>query len=249
MLKQERFRRILETLDREGQVRLAPLSETLDVSTDTVRRDLAALARQGSLTQVRGGALPISRLPSDYRVRERQDIAAKQQIARKAFSLIEDGQLIMLDGGTTAECLARLLHERQGLTVATNSFPVVTALLDHPDVEVLFAGGKLQSDYQVTLGQETVDFFRQLRAAWCFLGTYGLHPDAGLTVTTDEEASVKRAMVQSAQRVAAMVTTDKLGKAEPYVVAEIGEVHTLVTADDVTTDQLRVYWQKNIQLL
>lgn len=249
MLKHERFRLILESLHREGQVQLGPLSALLQVSEDTVRRDVDELARQGAVTKIRGGALPPSPIPTAYYAREQHDAEAKQQIARKALSLLEDGQLIILDGGTTAGWLARQLPRTRQLTVATNSLPVVTALLDHPGVEVLFAGGRVHAPYRVTLGQETVDFFRQLRATWCFLGTYGLHPAVGLTVASAEEAAVKRAMVQAAQHVAALVTTEKLGTAEPYVVCEVRAVHTLITPDAVPADQLTLYQQQGVHLL
>ncbi|PPK88184.1 DeoR family transcriptional regulator [Neolewinella xylanilytica] len=249
MLKEARFRYILEVLHREGQVRLKALSEELRVSTDTVRRDLTTLAERGSLTPVRGGALPVSGVPSAYRAREQQATAAKEQIARKALTLIEDGQLIMLDGGTTAACLARLLYDRRGLTVVTNSFPIVTTLMDHPDVDVRFAGGKLHRNYRIAVGPETIDFLRQFRATWSFLGTFGLHPGAGLTVADDREAAVKRAMIQSADRVAAMVTNDKLGKAEPNVVCGLADLDTLITSDDILADDLRSYRQPRLRML
>ena len=249
MLKHERFRLILDCLHREGQVQLGPLSTLLQVSEDTVRRDVDELARQGAVTKIRGGALLPSPIPTAYAAREQHDAEAKQQIARKALTLIEDGQLLILDGGTTAGWLARQLPRTRQVTVATNSLPVVAALLDHPGVKVLFAGGRVHAPYRVTLGQETVDFFRQLRATWCFLGAYGLHPAVGLTVANAEEAAVKRAMVQAAQHVAALVTTEKLGTAEPYVVCEVSAVHTIITPDAVPADQLVAYRQPGINLL
>ncbi|RZK18601.1 MAG: DeoR/GlpR transcriptional regulator [Hymenobacter sp.] len=249
MLKHERFRHILTALQQQGQVQLSPLSLALRVSEDTVRRDVDELARQGALTKIRGGAVLPSPIPTAYQAREQHDAAAKQEIAQKALSLLTDGQLILLDGGTTAGWLARLLPPARQLTVATHSLPAATALLSHPGVEVRLAGGRVHAPYRVTLGPETVDFFRQFRADWCFLGAYGLHPTVGLTVANAEEAAVKRAMVQAAKHVVALVTPEKLGTAEPYVVCEVGALHTLITSDAVPASDLAAYRQQGVRVL
>ena len=130
MLKHERLRYILNQLQSTGQVQLVPLGQALHVSEDTVRRDVEELARQGALAKVRGGAVPASPIPTAYRDREAHDAAAKQRIAQKVLPLLADGQLIILDGGTTAGWLARQLPPTLRLTVATNSLPVALALLD-----------------------------------------------------------------------------------------------------------------------
>nr|WP_314543959.1 DeoR/GlpR family DNA-binding transcription regulator [uncultured Massilia sp.] len=241
MLKQERQQFILARLGEHGQVQLGALSRALQVSEDTVRRDIDELERQGLLSKVRGGALPSSPIPDVFGARERHDAAAKQDIARKARTLVGDGQLIVLDGGTTVAWLARALAPMRRLTVATNSLPAANVLLEHPGVEVRLAGGLLHAPYRVTLGSETVDFFRQVRADVCFLGAYGLHPEVGLTVASAEEAAVKRAMLRSAAHVVALVTPEKLGTAAPYVVCAADAIHTLVTADDVAPSVTDAY--------
>lgn len=249
MLKQERFRHILDRLAQQGQVQLGPLSAELAVSEDTIRRDVDELGRQGLLTKVRGGALPSSPIPNAFAAREQHDAGAKQAIAAKARTLVGDGQLIVLDAGTTVTWLARLLSSARGLTVATNSLPAANILLEYPDVAVRLAGGAVHAPYRVTLGHETVDFFRQFRADVCFLGAYGLHPEAGLTVASAEEAAVKRAMLRASTHVVALVTPEKLGTAAPYVVCEAGAIHTLVTADGVAAAALDAYRAQGVTVL
>ena len=107
MLKHERQQYILERLTEQGKVELGALSVALQISEDTVRRDVDELQRQGLLSKVRGGALPSSPIPDAFGARERHDAAAKQDIARKARTLIRDGQLIFVDAGTTVTWLAR----------------------------------------------------------------------------------------------------------------------------------------------
>lgn len=249
MLKQERQQYILARLREQGQVQLGPLSVALQVSEDTVRRDVDELERQGLLSKVRGGALPSSPIPNAFAERERHDAIAKQAIARKARTLIHDGQLIVLDGGTTVTWLARTLASMRRLTVATNSLPAANVLLEYPDVELRLAGGRVHAPYRVALGSETVDFFRQLRADVCFLGAYGLHPEVGLTVASAEEAAVKRAMLRSAAHVVALVTPEKLGTAAPYVVCEAAAIATLVTDDAVAPAVTDVYAALGITVL
>jgi DeoR/GlpR family transcriptional regulator of sugar metabolism len=249
MLKHERSHHILDRLRLDGQVQLLPLSQALGVSEDTVRRDIEELARQGLLTRIRGGAVVPSPVPNAYQAREQHDAAAKQDIARKAASLIGDGQMVILDGGTTVGWLARQLPAVRQLRVATNSLPAATALLDQPGVEVRMAGGRVHAPYRVNLGVEAVDFFRQLRADWCFLGAYGLHPLAGLTVADADEAAVKRAMVRASSHVVALITPEKLGTAASHVVCEAGALHTLVTAGSVPEPVLAEYRKLGVRIL
>jgi DeoR/GlpR family transcriptional regulator of sugar metabolism len=249
MLKHERFRRILDQLQRHGQVQLGALSAALDVSEDTIRRDIDELARQGALTRIRGGALLPSPIPDAYGARERHDAAAKQEIARKALALVAEGQLIILDGGTTAGWLARQLPATGKLTVATHSLPAALMLLEHPGIEVRMAGGRVHAEYRVNLGLDTVDFFRQLLADYCFIGTYGLHPEAGLTVADPEEAAVKRAIVNASKHVVALVTPEKLGTAASYVVCEAGRIDSLVTTGSVPEADLAAYRDLGIRIL
>lgn len=249
MLKHERQQYILARLTEQGQVQLGPLSVELQVSEDTVRRDVDELQRQGLLSKVRGGALPSSPISDAFGARERHDATAKQDIARKARTLIRDGQLIVLDAGTTVTWLARTLASARCLTVATNNLPAANVLLDYPGVDVRLAGGLIHAPYRVTLGSETIDFFRQVRADICFLGAYGFHPEAGLTVASAEEAAVKRAMMRSAAHVVALVTTEKLGTAAQYVVCPADAIHTLVTADTEVSAAKNVYSELGITVL
>jgi DeoR/GlpR family transcriptional regulator of sugar metabolism len=249
MLKHERFRRILDLLQQHGQVQLGALSTALDVSEDTIRRDIDELARQGALTRIRGGALLPSPIPSAYQAREQHDAAAKQEIAQKALALVAEGQLIILDGGTTAGWLARQLSVTGKVTVATHSLPAAMTLLDYPAVEVRMAGGRVHAGYRINLGPDTVDFFRQLLADVCFIGAYGLHPEVGLTVADADEAAVKRAIINASKHVVALVTPEKLGTAASYVGCEAGRIDTLVWSPAVTVAELAADRNQGVRLI
>ncbi len=229
MLKEERFEAILLRLQRTQKVLSADLSQELRVSEDTIRRDLKELADAGLLTKVHGGALPKSTLPLSFRDREHYAEREKGEIARKAAALPVNGQLIILDGGTTTLQIARLLPESLRATVFTNSPPIALQLADHPGVEVVLAGGKLLKGARVTVGAETIETFRGLRADWCMLGVCSLHHEWGLTLPDREEAQVKGAMIRAAAQVVALASADKIGPVESFVVAPPGEIDLLIT--------------------
>lgn len=251
MLKEERFQYILDKLKSDQKVLLPELSLALNVSEDTIRRDIGELSRNGLVSKVRGGAIsiPHSPIPYAYRDREQHDQSHKQEIARKALSLLQDGQVLMLDGGTTTFSVASRLPKDLRLTVVTNSFPIATLLSDHPRVETLFVGGRVYKSSRVTVGVEAVDRLRRIRADVCMIGTYGLHPEIGLTVSDLDEAEVKRAMIKASNQAVALVTAEKLGTAEAFLVCELTALHTIITNTQVSPLVLDPYREKGVNVL
>ena len=146
MLTEERRQVILDRLASDGKIVAAELSASLDVSPDTLRRDLRELADAGLLRRVHGGALPAVVGARSYAVRREQAPAAKAAIARATIRLLRDGQVIMLDAGTTTLEVARHLPPDLDATVVTNSPPIAVALADHATVEVVVLGGMLVKD-------------------------------------------------------------------------------------------------------
>ena len=145
MLKEERFNHILKKLSDHQKVTLSEVSEELLVSEDTVRRDIEELSKSGRLKRVRGGAVPHSPNARLHAFKDRIHVLEKdkQIIAAKAVALLQAGQVIILDGGTTTYTMAGMLPLDLQLTVVTNNIPVAALLADHPTVEVVLAGGKV----------------------------------------------------------------------------------------------------------
>jgi len=227
-LKAERHREILARLEREGRVLGGELGAALGISEDTIRRDLDELAAAGVLQRVRGGALP--RLPlAPYPARREEDVEAKAAIAGAAARLVRDGQVILLDGGTTVVRVAERFPPDLRATVLTNSVPVAAALAYHPAIEVHLVGGQLRKEAQVLVGVPAIEALRRVRADLCFLGICSLHPEVGISVSDLEEAYVKRAMVEQAGAVVAVTGAAKLGTAAPYVVSPARALTHLVT--------------------
>jgi DeoR/GlpR family transcriptional regulator of sugar metabolism len=241
MLTEERRAVILERLRTEGKVVAAELSSSLAVSPDTVRRDLQELADAGLLRRVHGGALPPAVGAAPYAARRAHAPEAKAAIARATTRLLRDGQVILLDAGTTTLEVARHLPETLRATVITNSPPIAVALADHPTVEVAVLGGTLDKDAQALIGAATIEALRSVRADVLVLGVCSLHPDVGITVVEREESYVKRAMLANAAEVVAVSSADKLGSAAPYVVAPLDELTHLVTEAPGDAAQLDAY--------
>lgn len=238
MLTEERRQLILERLRSDGKVVAAELSEALEVSPDTVRRDLRELAEAKLLRRVHGGALPPVSSPRQYAQRVEQAPEAKAAIGRATARLLRSGQVILLDAGTTTLEVARHLPDDLDATVVTNSPPIAMALADHPTVEVSVIGGMLDKRARALVGAAAVDALRNVRADILVLGVCSLHPEIGITVLEVEESYVKRAMIANAAEVVAVSAADKLGTAGPYVVAPVSELTYVVTDQDALPEQL-----------
>lgn len=249
MLKEERQARILETLENQGRVLSPELVDFLGVSGDTVRRDIAELAEEGKLRRVRGGALPQSQVAPTREGRLRQAVEGKQAVGRVAAGLIEDGQVVILSGGVTAEYTGLNLRRDLSATVVTNSPQVAVSLYSHPAVEVVMVGGRFKKDGVVNVGAEAVEAFKRVRADVCLQGIWSLHPEAGITHPDYEESLVNRAMMENAGRVVALATPEKLGTAMPFVVAPAGTVTDIVTGPDAADDVTQPFERLGIRVI
>jgi DeoR/GlpR family transcriptional regulator of sugar metabolism len=249
MLSDERQAAILERLETHGRVTAGDLSAAFAVSPDTIRRDLRELDELGLLRRVHGGALPRVGDAAPFASRARRAPQAKASIARRAAQLVRDGQVVILDGGTTTVEVARALRPDLRATVVTTSPPVAVALGEHHGVEISMVGGRLRHNALVTVGAATVDMLRTLRADIVMLGVCGLHPELGVTTDDLEEAYVKAAMIQGAAEVVALADHDKLGTAMPAFVAPIGDITRLVTDSGVSEPALAPYRAAGIDVL
>lgn len=249
MLKEERQQIIMETLRRDGKIVAADLSAAIFVSEDTIRRDLRDLADAGLIQRVHGGALLRSPAGVSYRERQLMSSDAKIAIAKSAVSLIQNRQVIILDGGTTTLEIARQLPIGLHATIVTNSPPIAVTLAEYHDVQTVMIGGHILSPSLVTIGAAAVAAFSSIHADLCMLGVCSLHPELGVSTPDYEESLVKRVMVENSAEVAALATVDKLGTGAPYTVAPISDLTYIVTEPDATEDMLQPYSAKGITIM
>jgi len=232
MLTTQRKHLILSRLAMQGQIVARELAEELGTSEDTIRRDLRELAQQGKLQRVHGGALPASVATGDLRVREQVSSQEKQALGRHGAQLIKPGQVVMVDGGTTAIQLARHLPPDLRATVITHSPNVAVELAAHPHVDIIVLGGRLFRHSMVNVGVSVIEAASRYRADLFFLGVTGVHPEAGLSTGDAEEADVKRALHARAAETIVLASSEKLLSASPFVVAPMHTLSLLIVPDD-----------------
>jgi DeoR/GlpR family transcriptional regulator of sugar metabolism len=241
MLSERRHQLILRELRANGPVTAATLAETLGVSTATIRRDLLHLDAQGLLTRVYGGAAPAPGHDDPFVEVASVRVAQKDAIAMRAADLVEDGQTVLLDIGTTTHRLARQLRGRS-LTVITSSMAVFEELADDGGIQLLLLGGMLRREYRSLVGFLTEDNLRQVHADRLFLGTSGVRPDGRVMDTTVIEVPVKRAMIAASDRVILLADSAKFPGSGMASVCGPEDLDTVVTdapADTRTAARLR----------
>lgn len=231
MLPDQRQGLILDRLARDGRVLAVELARELDVSEDTVRRDLRELAAAGRCKRVYGGALPLSPEAGALAERSTRAPARKAALGRKAAGLVRPGQLLLIDAGSTNLAIARALPGGLGLTVATNGTAIAAALTGRPGIELLVIGGRVDPRAGAALGARAMREVQAIRADLCFLGACAVEAGAGIAAFDAEEAALKAAIVAASGEVAVAATTERLGTAAPYLVAPTSDlVHLVVDA-------------------
>ncbi len=230
MLTTRRRQLLLARLAAEGQLVAKTLAAELGTSEDTIRRDLRELAAEGRLQRVHGGALPASAAMGGLAVREQVSTAEKVALGRFGASLIRPGQVVILDGGTTALQVARHLAPGLRATIVTHSPTIAVELAPHAGIEVLMLGGRLFRHSMVNVGAGVIDAASRIRADLFFLGVTGVHPEAGLSTGDAEEAAVKRALHERAAETVVLASPEKLLAASPFVVAPLSAVGLVAVA-------------------
>jgi DeoR family fructose operon transcriptional repressor len=199
----ERQQLLAERLQHDGRLAVIDLAEELAVSSETIRRDLAVLEREGVAQRVHGGAVATRArtvLVPNLAQREVAHAEQKRRIAREAARLLPDaGGSIVLDAGTTVNELVDAFPLDRALTVITHAVPAAAKLVTMPSITVHLLGGRVSGATAAAMGPSTIDALAGLRADVCFLATSAASPAHGLSTPDPDEAAVKRALVRSAR--------------------------------------------------
>lgn len=238
MYAAERQQRIIAVARRDGRVEVTALADTLGVAAETVRRDLTALERRGSLRRVHGGAIPVERLEVEPSLATRSGRLAdvKRRIAARALDELPSGGSIILDSGSTALAVAELLPPDLDLTVLTNSLAAATVLASHPGISLYLLGGRVRGTTGAAVGDWATGALADVTVDVAFLGTNGLSVTRGLTTPDQSEALVKRAMVGAARKCVVLTDSSKTGDAHLHRFAQVADVDVVITDTDVDDD-------------
>jgi DeoR/GlpR family transcriptional regulator of sugar metabolism len=231
-------------------VLLSDLANILQVSIDTVRRDLKEMDEAKKIKRVHGGAVSMG---FNIYNEQRSHIYAyenKAIIAQKGISLLKKGDVVLISGGTTNLELAKLLPQKLDLTFFTPSLPMAIELLNSPAKnEVIFIGGKLSKNSQLSTGGSAINLLSEIKADICFLGTGYLDPLNGITEIDWEIAQLKKAMIAASKKVVSLTISEKLNTINRYKICDINTLDVLVTEMDPNTPKLQAYRNQGLTIL
>lgn len=228
MLKEERQNFIIRQLNLHNKVLSSDLSVQLNVSEDTVRRDLNELAENGKILKVYGGALSKS-FQYPFEQNEVYAKESKKEIAKKAISLIQSGMVLLGGGGTTMIEVARMIPDSLQGTFFTVSPLVALELAERSSMEVILIGGQLSKNSHINYGATVISQLSEIKVDLCFLGTNGLSLDEGVTDSDWEVVQVKKAMIKSAQKTAIVSIAEKLNSIKRMKVCNLNAISYLIT--------------------
>ena len=249
MLKEERQRTILSEVELHNRVLLTDIAEKLDVSIDTVRRDVKELDTANRLRKVHGGAVSLgfaNYIPARNNVYALDD---KITIAKKALTLLKTDSVILIDGGTTCLELARLLPTTIQLTCFTLSLPVAMELLTKPNVETIFIGGQLSKDSQITIGSNTIHNLSEINVDYSFIGTGYVDASYGLTEFDWDIVQTKKAVIKASKKTILLCISEKLNSQHRFKTCELNAIDTLVTELEPGHELLNNFRNQQIHLL
>jgi DeoR family fructose operon transcriptional repressor len=252
MLRSEREDRIVSLLAEaeSGLLRVKDLSASLGVSQMTIRRDLESLEERGLVRRVRGGAMHMDNallFEKSFRRRGREFFYEKIAIGRAAAAHVKDGDVIILDAGTTTLQVARHIRA-QRVTAVTNALPVAAELAARPSVSSILLGGNLKGPELCTVGPMVSESLAEMAADTLFLSAAGFSPERGLMDPDMREAAVKRSMIQAARRVILVADSSKYQAICFAHIAPIGQLDLLITDTGLSDDARRALAAAGVRL-
>jgi DeoR/GlpR family transcriptional regulator of sugar metabolism len=249
MLKKERQAFIIHQVQLHNKVLCTDLCARMQVSDDTIRRDLQELSDKGQIIKVHGGALSRSFFSGQTTEELTYSFQQKQSIAQKAVSLIHNGMYVMTGGGTTIVEMAHALPGDLQATFISGSLPALMAYAQHPLCNVIVLGDKLSKTSKITVGPGAIAQIGNLHVDLCFLGINALDPVLGVTDNDWEVVQLKKAMIGAARKTVCLTISEKLHTAQPLKVCTANAIHTLITELDPDDEQLKPFRDAGIQVL
>jgi DeoR family transcriptional regulator, aga operon transcriptional repressor len=247
----ERRALILEKLGADGQVDVNALSSELKVSEVTIRNDLSRLEEKNMLIRARGGAIKLERVGLDSNLSDKSKLhyEEKKQIGRAAAQLVEEGDTIILDSGTTTLEIARNLHKLSDLTVITNALNVASQLAEHPATNVIIPGGFLRKNALSLVGTTAEESFRNFFCDKLFLAVDGFSTTHGLSTPNVEEAHLNRIMMAVSRQVIVVADSSKFLRRSFAFIAPVAEVDVVVTDAGIPAEDQKKLEDMGIQVI
>lgn len=246
---EERKQTILAQLATQGKVQVQTLAQLFQVSTETIRRDLDRLEKEGELRKVYGGAVRVrsGMIEAPFQKRSQLQVQEKQAIAAAATSLIEDGETIMLDNGTTTLEIMRQLQHRSLITVITNSVPILTIALESFTGKIIFAGGEINTAVQAATGPGAHEILDQFKVNKAFISAGGVSFTDGITDYVLEEALISRKMMERAEEAILVADHTKFGRSTFARIAPADHISMVITDSSCPTEWIENFGRLEIE--
>lgn len=252
MLAVDRLKKIEELLAENGSVIISNLSEMMDVSEETIRRDFEKLEKENKLKRVRGGAyLPQSQdTEVPIKIRETIFLEEKQRIGRKCIDLIDEGDCIMLDSSTTALYIAKNLNiSNKRVKVITNSLKITNEFENNKKVTVICLGGTLRQRTSAFVGYMTTDALKNLSAHKAFVSCSSINVDFGVTDKHELGSRVRKSMIENSMRKYLIVDYTKFDAPAANKVCDIKDINVVITDREVPKEARKVFEENDIQVI
>ena len=245
-----RREKIIDLLEREGQVRVSQLAELLNTTTVTIRSDLDAMEHDGLVERVSGGAVftMVSLYNREFMRRKRMNTEAKRAIAVAATEEVRDGDTLFINGGSTTYFAAlHLKKTRKNLIVVTNSLSVATELGAAPTYTVILVGGQINSFYSFTCGTEALNQLSQYQVSKAVLSIDGIDENGIMTIHP-EESAIAEIMIRRAQRRIILADGSKVGKTGFCTICDLSNVNALITDSSADSERIQAIRDKGVQV-
>ena len=249
MHARERRNIILQLLEKERTVYANDLCKKFNVSAMTIRRDFERMRSEGLITILRGGAAlnQGSSVLHSLELRQARQPEAKRHIANHCAGMVQEGESIFIDNGSTGACIAEELSKRNNITILTASLDAAEILSTSKGNRLIMVPGVYAPSLRGFTGQMTVDFMQRFRVDWLFLGANGLDLDYGLTSPDYTDAETKRALINQAQRTVVVTDSTKIGSSYFERIARLRELTRIVT-DKKIDEELLVKFREQVNV-
>ncbi len=254
LLAIERQRLIQQMLEREGVVRTAELKQILQVSSVTIRADLRELEGAGICQMIWGGAVYIKPIvnhdPASIAERSNLNLEAKRRIGMRAAQLLEVGQTVIMDAGTTTiEMIRSLSHDLDYLRIVTPALNIAAAATQFPQVELVVTGGILRNLTHSLIGPQAIQSLNTFNADWAFIASGGYSPEHGVTTGNILEVEVKQTMIKRAARVVLLADSSKCGAMLSLNVAPMSDIDMLITDANLSEIYVEAFTQQGVEVV
>lgn len=251
MLPHQRREKILEMIKEDGHAKVLQLSKIFKVTEVTIRQDLEKLEKEGFVEREHGGAYlkDVGLNVKNIVLQNQDNLQEKAAIAQKAFELINDGDTIILDSGSTTTEIAKLIRGFKNLTVITNSLNIAFVLGTDPEINLVVTGGEFKAPTLSLTGQKAADFFNDLHVDKLFLATAGITLKSGLTYPSISDICVKRSMIESANIVYLVADSSKIGKSSFASLGALSLIDYLITDSKIIKEDIQMLKDNDIKMI